>query len=107
MKKSAFKMKYQGKQSTFPFKSPVKKEKLIGPVKPMVDKDKDGISDFVDSDGGDGSKNRFISTLDKRKEGKTRPKKKNYKRKEGKEVDADQKIIQIDPTIKPPMGLDR
>ena len=96
MKKPAFKMKYQGKQSAFPFKSPAK---LIGPVKPMVDKDKDGISDFVDSDAGDGSKNKNkeMSPQSKKKTQKGKPKK-------GSEV---QEIIQIDPTIKPPMGLDR
>ena len=37
--------------------SPVKKD-FIGPVKPMVDKDKDGISDFVDSDAGSGKSNK-------------------------------------------------
>ena len=96
MKKTAFRMKYQGKQSAFPFKSPAK---LIGPVKPMVDKDKDGISDFVDSDAGDGTKNKNkeMNPQSKKKTQKGKPKK-------GSEV---QEIIQIDPTIKPPMGLDR
>jgi hypothetical protein len=104
MKKTTFRMKYQGKQSAFPFKSPIKNEKLIGPVKPMVDKDGDGIPDFVDSDRGDGSKNtnKDISTTEKKK--KNTKKKKVKKPEEGKEV---QGIIQIDPTIKPPMGLDR
>ena len=96
MKKSAFKMKYQGKQSTFPFKSPVKKEKLIGPVKPMVDKDGDGIPlgiDINDNDAGVGKKTKD-SSAGKRKT-------KNG----GKPVSPDEekgKEIKIDPTAKPP-----
>ena len=78
--------------------SPVK-NKFTGPTKPMVDKDKDGIPDFVDSDAGDGTKNKNkeMNPQSKKKTQKGKPKK-------GSEV---QEIIQIDPTIKPPMGLDR
>jgi len=37
--------------------SPVKKD-FIGPIEPMVDKDKDNISDFIDRDGGSGQSNQ-------------------------------------------------
>ena len=102
MKKVPFKMK----GFSYPGVSPAKKEKLIGPVKPMVDKDKDGIPDFVDSDRGDGSKNtnKDISTTEKKK--KNTKKKKKEVNANPKEADG-QGIIKIDPTIKPPMGLDR
>ena len=97
-------------------------QSMAGPVKPMVDKDKDGISDFVDSDAGDGTKN---SNPDKRKEGKRKPgepgggnRKKtkplsNTPKGDGVSqivkglVNSKNKPIKIDPTIKPPMGLDR
>jgi len=36
--------------------SPVKKD-FIGPIIPIVDKDKDNISDFIDKDGGSGKSN--------------------------------------------------
>ena len=59
MKKGPFKMKGNPIKRNFGIGSPMKKEKIIGPVKPMIDKDKDGIPlgiDIKDSPGGKQSK---------------------------------------------------
>tara|TARA_Y100000114_G_scaffold149586_1_gene163897 strand:+ start:354 stop:794 length:441 start_codon:yes stop_codon:yes gene_type:complete len=45
--------------------SPMKKNKFTGPIKPMVDKDKDGISDFVDADAGSGKSNQTTQDFTK------------------------------------------
>ena len=92
MKRSGFKMKGY----TYPGTSPLNK-KPHGPWKEMVDKDKDGISDFVDSDAGDGSKNKNkeMNPQSKKKTQKGKPKK-------GVKESEVQKTIQIDPTAKPP-----
>ena len=60
----AFKMKGFGGFGN----SPMKKNKFTGPIKPMVDKDKDRISDFVDADAGSGKSNQTkIKTIKKDK----------------------------------------
>ena len=50
--------------------SPMKKNKFTGPIKPMVDKDKDGISDFVDADAGSGKSNKTSQDFAKTKRDK-------------------------------------
>tara|TARA_R100001509_G_scaffold36005_1_gene19177 strand:- start:210 stop:662 length:453 start_codon:yes stop_codon:yes gene_type:complete len=45
--------------------SPMKKNKFTGPIKPMVDKDKDKISDFVDADAGSGKSNKTTQDFTK------------------------------------------
>ena len=45
--------------------SPMKKNKFTGPIKPMVDKDKDKISDFIDADAGSGKSNQTTQDFTK------------------------------------------
>jgi len=45
--------------------SPMKKIKFTGPIKPMVDKDKDKISDFIDADAGSGKSNQTTQEFTK------------------------------------------
>jgi len=116
----AFKMKGSPMQRNFGIGSPLNngqktkgklKKTLIGPIKPMTDKDNDGIPVGVDSDDN----NAMVNTnkqdeaktkvkKDKPKTNKTKPKKNKTK---SKPVTGYKTIIQIDPTAKPPMGLDR
>ena len=46
--------------------SPMKKNKFTGPIKPMVDKDKDKISDFIDADAGSGKSNKTTQDFTKK-----------------------------------------
>ena len=58
--------------------SPVK-NKFTGPTKPMVDKDKDGIPDFVDADAGSGKSNKTTQDFTKKVKTKDQIKKEKQK----------------------------
>jgi hypothetical protein len=111
MAKGPFKMKGSPMQRNFGIGSPLNngqktkgklKKTLIGPIKPMTDKDGDGIPVGVDSDDNNAMSNKNkqeeAKTEVEVKTNKTKPKSKKTKSKPVKGY----KTIQIDPTVKPP-----
>ena len=116
MKKSAYKMSGYSYPGTSPLNNGQKtkgeiKKKLIGPIKPMIDEDGDGIPagiDFKDTPGGKQSNS---------KGGKRKPNTKNNNKKKSNEgvkegakrATKPKEIIQMpNPNVKPPgYGLDR
>ena len=110
----AYNMKGSPMQRNFGIGSPLNngqktkgklKKTLIGPIKPMTDKDGDGVPVGVDSDDTRHNypRKKEIKPRTEVKTNKTKPKSKKTK---SKPVEG-YKTIQIDPTAKPPMGLDR
>jgi len=100
------------------------KKMLIGPIKPMTDKDNDGIPVGVDSDdnkassaantavsglatGGASASNKKIQPKKDKIKTTNKTKPKSKKTKSRPVMVKSYKTIQIDPTAKPPMGLDR
>ena len=114
-----YKMKGSPMQRNFGIGSPLNngqktkgklKKTLIGPVKPMTDKDGDGVPVGVDSDDNNAMVNRKKEREPRTEVKKTKPKTNKTKPKKNKTKSkpvTGYKTIQIDPTAKPPMGLDR